>query len=54
MKLVLVMAATNTTSERSFSALHRVKNYLSSTMSKQRLNNLMMLHVTQISLILLI
>ena len=45
MKLVLVMPATNATSECSFSTLHRVKSYLHSTMSQQRLNNLMTLHV---------
>ena len=44
-KLVLVMPATNATSERSFSALRRVKNYLRSTMTQQRLNNLLVLHV---------
>ena len=44
-KLILVMPATNSTSERSFSALRRVKNYLRSSMSQQRLNNLMVLHV---------
>ena len=44
-KLVLVMPATNATTERSFSALRRVKNYLRSTMTQQRLNNLMLLHV---------
>ena len=32
-------------SERSFSALHRVNNYLRSTVSQTRLNNLMVLHV---------
>ena len=45
MKLLLVMPATNATSERSFSALRRVKTYLRSTMSQQRLNNLMVLHI---------
>ena len=46
MKVVLVMPATNTSSERSFSALRRVKSYLqSSTMSQQRLNNLILVHV---------
>ena len=45
MQLILVMPATNATSERSFSALRRVKNYLRSTMTQQRLNNLMVLHV---------
>ena len=45
MKLLLVMPATNTTSERSFSALRRVKTYLRSSMGQMRLNNLMVLHV---------
>lgn len=44
-KLILVMPASNATSERSFSALRRVKSYLRSTMSQDRLNNLMVLHV---------
>ena len=38
--------ASNATSERSFSALRRVKTYLSSTMTQCRLNNLMVLHVS--------
>lgn len=45
MQLVLVMPATNATSERSLSALRRVKNYLRSTMLQERLNYLMLLHV---------
>jgi len=44
-KLVLVMPATNATSERSFSALRRVKSYLRSTMTQNRLNHLLLLHV---------
>ena len=44
-RLILVMPATNATSERSFSALRRVKTYLRSTMCQARLNNLMLLHV---------
>ena len=49
-KLLLVMPATNAVKERSFSALKRVKTYLSSTTGDSRLNlveffNLMMLHV---------
>ena len=44
-KLILVMPATNSTSERSFSALRRLKTYLRSTMTQQRLNNLMILHI---------
>lgn len=39
------MPATNSTSERSFSALRRVKDYLRNTMSQERLNHLMILHV---------
>ena len=44
-KLILVMPATNSTSERSFSAMRRVKTYLRSTMLQERLNHLMLLHV---------
>ena len=44
-KLLLVMPATNAGSERSFSAVRRIKTYLRSTMSQQRLNHLMLLHV---------
>ena len=45
MKLILVMPATNATSERSFSALKRIKSYLRSTMKQERLNSLMTIHV---------
>ena len=45
MKLILVMPATNATSERSFSALCRIKTYLRSTVKQERLNSLMVLHV---------
>ena len=45
LKLILIMPATNATSERSFSALRRLKTYLRSSMSQQRLNHLMLLHV---------
>ena len=45
MKLLLVLPATNATSERSFTALRRVKSYLRITMTQERLNNLMVLHV---------
>ena len=44
-KLILVMPATNATSERSFSALKRVKTYLRATMTQKQLNHLMVLHV---------
>ena len=47
MKLILVMQATNATSERTFSALRRVKTYLRSTMPQERLNHLMILHTHQ-------
>ena len=42
---MLVMAATNAVSERSFSALKRVKTYLRSKTGEGRLNLLMLLHV---------
>ena len=45
MKLILVMPATNATSERSFSAMRRVESYLRSTMTQEWLNHLMLLHV---------
>ena len=44
-KLVLVMPATNTISERSFSAMSRTKTYLRSTMLQECLNATIMLHV---------
>ena len=43
--LILVMPATNAVSERSASALQRVKTYLRTTMHQDRLNHLMVLHV---------
>ncbi len=45
LRLIQVVPATNAVSERSASALRRVKSYLRSTMSQSRLNNLMLLHV---------
>ena len=45
LKLVLVMPATNSTSEGSFSTLRRIKTYIRSTMRQDRLNDLMILHV---------
>ena len=38
-QLILVMMATNAVSERSFSSLRRVKTYLRSTMTQERLNS---------------
>ena len=45
LKLLLVMPATNATSECSFSALRRIKIYLRTTMTQMRLNSLMVLHI---------
>lgn len=39
------MPSTNAVSERSFSALRRIKTYLQSTMSQDRLNHLLVLYV---------
>ena len=44
-KLILAMPATNATSERSFSALRRLKTWLRATSSQARLNWCMILHV---------
>ena len=44
-QLILVMPATNATSERAFSTLRRLKTYLRNTMTQQRLNHLMLLNV---------
>lgn len=46
-KLALVMPATNATSEQTFSAMRRVKSYLRSIMTQERLNHLMLLHVSK-------
>ena len=43
--LILVMPATNAVSERSFSALRRLKSYLRATVTQTRLNNILVLHV---------
>ena len=39
------MPKMNTASERSLSAMKRIKSYLRSTMTRQHLNHLMLLHV---------
>ena len=39
-KILLIIPATNATSERSFSTLRRVKSYLRSNMKQSRLNHL--------------
>lgn len=45
LQIILVMPATNAVSERSFSALKRIKDYLRSMMLQGRLNNSMLLHI---------
>lgn len=42
-----ILPATNATSEKSYSALRRIKSYLRSTMTQARLNHLMVLHYHQ-------
>ena len=44
-KLLLIAPATNATSERSGSCLRRLKNWLRTTMSQERLNHLMLLTI---------
>ena len=44
-KLILPIPATTASSERAASAVHRIKTYLRSTMSQQRLNHCMILHI---------
>lgn len=39
------MPATNAVSERSASAMRRIKTYLRSTMTQTQLNNIMVLHI---------
>lgn len=45
LKMVLTIPTSSCTSERSFSALHRLKSYLRSTMRQDRLNHLAVLHI---------
>jgi len=45
LNLIPVNPSTNAISERSFSAMIRIKTYLRSTMSQVRINNLMVLHI---------
>jgi hypothetical protein len=44
-RLLMVMPATNATSERSFSVMRRLKSYLRSTMGQSRLNHTMLLNI---------
>ena len=50
LQLMLVMPSTNGTFERSFSALQQVKTYIHSTMSQEKPNNVLVLHVHKITL----
>jgi hypothetical protein len=43
-KLILTLPATNASSERSFSALKRLKTYLRNSMGQKKLNQCMLLH----------
>jgi hypothetical protein len=46
-RLLLVIPASSSTAERSFSGLRRVKTWLRSTMTQQRLNHMAVLHAHQ-------
>lgn len=46
-KLVLTIPVSTCTAERSFSALRRIKTYLRNSMTQQRLNDNMVVHVNQ-------
>ena len=45
MKVMLILPATNAFSERSFSALKRLKTYTRSTIHDHRMNHLMILRI---------
>ena len=45
LNLLLVLPSTNAVSERTFSAMRRLKTYLRTTMKQDRLNHLLLLHV---------
>ena len=45
LKIFLTIPVTTATAERSFSALKRIKTYLRNSMTQQRLNQCMLLHV---------
>lgn len=47
LRIVLTIPVSNSTCERSFSALKRLKSYLRSTMLAKRLNHISLLHVHQ-------
>lgn len=41
----MTIPVTSATAERTFSVLRRMKTYLRSTMTQERLNNVMLLHI---------
>ena len=45
LRIYLLLLVANCSWERSFSALKRVKNYLRSTLSDQKLNHLALMHI---------
>ena len=45
LKLILIVPATNAVNKRSFSSLKRIKTYLRSTTTNNRLNHLLILHI---------
>lgn len=47
-QLVCILPCSTATPERSFSQLRRIKNYMRSTMSQERLNNTMICHSGQL------
>lgn len=47
LKIVLTIPVSTCTAERSFSALRRIKTYLRSTMTQQRLNDHMAVHINR-------
>jgi hypothetical protein len=44
LRIFITVPISTATAERSFSALRRIKTYLRSTMTQERLNNVMLLH----------
>ena len=46
-RLILVMPATNASSERSFSSMRHLKTYLRNAMCQSRLNHVMLLNIHQ-------
>ena len=45
LRIYFSVSVTSATAERSFSCLRRIKTYLRSTMTDNRLNNLFLLHI---------